>query len=298
MKVAKTYQNWEYSESKAYKNDAGNLVVDARGKCDRCVNGVFICRVENGQPVPHPNANGVCFACNGTGYQYKTIRLYTDEEFEKMEIRNQKTEEKKENGRKAEMLENYEQKKIEWLQKYNCNENSVFVYFPSNSYEKKEELKSAGFSFTPELMWHAAVVPEGYSSLVVEIPLDELVEFSAWGTGFFKSGVKDLVNETLINARPTPASHYIAEEGKRVRDVLVTLTSVRGFEGMYGYSQIVRFEDEENNIIKWFTSVEVPYEIGDHLLLTGTVKSCSEDKYENGAEVTILTRCKMKDAEV
>ena len=299
MKVAKSYSNYSYDETKAYKNDKGNLVVNAVAKCERCGGtGIFACRVENGVIVPHPAYGGVCLACDGNGKLYKTIRLYTDEEFEKMEKQNQKNKEKKEAETQERMKAEYAEKKTTWLKKYNCNEKSVFIYFPSDSYEKKEELKTAGFTFIPELMWHAAAVPEGYSDLVVEVPLSEIVEFSAWGAGFFKPEAKDFVKKALVNARPTPASHYIAEEGKRVYDIPVTLTSVRGFEGMYGYSQIVRFEDKEGNIIKWFTSVEIPYEVGDHLLLTGTVKSCSEDKYEDDAKVTTLTRCKMKNKEV
>lgn len=298
MKVAKSYVNYIYDETKAYENSKGKLVVDALAECDRCGGtGIYACRVENNQIVPHPAYNGVCLACNGSGKHRKTIRLYTDEEFAKIEVQNQKKQEKKEAERQERMIAEYADKKAVWLKKYNCNEESVFIYFPSDSYDKKEELKNAGFTFTPELMWHCAAVPEQYADLVIEVQLDKIIDFSAWGNGFFKPNVKDFVNEMLVAARPIPTSHYIAEEGKRVYDIPVTLTSVRGFDGMYGYSQIVRFEDAEGNIIKWFTSVEIPYEIGDTLLLTGTVKSCSEDKYENGAEVTTLTRCKMKDVE-
>ncbi len=296
MKVAKSYVNYIYDETKAYKNSKGKLVVDALGMCDRCEGtGIYACRVENNQIVPHPAYNGVCLACNGSGKHLKTIRLYTDEEFAKMEKQNQKKQEKKEAERQKQMVAEYANKKTAWLKKYNCNEKSVFIYFPSDSYDVKETLKSAGFTFVPELLWHCATVPAGYEDKVVEIQLSSIITFSAWGSGQFNAGSKDLVNEAILSKRPRPTSDYIAEVGKRVRNIPVTLTSVRGFEGMYGYSQIVRFEDEDGNIIKWFTASELSFEPGDKVLLTGTVKKCDIDKYEDGAKVTTLTRCKLAE---
>lgn len=89
-------------------------------------------------------------------------------------------------------------------------------------------------------------------------------------------------------------SQWIGEEKERVRGLSVTLTDIRGFEGYYGYSQIVRFVTEDGNILKWFTGVEIPFEIGDTLTLDGTIKQLVEDKYEDDAQVTILTRCKIR----
>ena len=77
--VADSYKNFEYDETKAYEK-SGKLYVDAKCKCDRCMNGVFVCRVENNQPVPHPAYGGVCLKCGGTGFVKKSIRLYTAKE--------------------------------------------------------------------------------------------------------------------------------------------------------------------------------------------------------------------------
>lgn len=296
MKTAKSYSNYSYDITKAYKNSAGRLVVDAQCKCDRCIKGIFPSRIENGKPIPFPVAQGVCFKCGGTGVLHKTIRLYTDEEFEKLEKANEKAKMKRlaaaEEKRKAE----FANKQATWLKRYNLTLDSTFVYFPNDSYDKKEELKNAGFTYTPELMWHCERIPAGYEESVVRIPLSSIVSFSSWGEGHFLDNVKKIVSDSIKEARPLSTnSHYIAESGDKIKDYLVTLVSIHCFEGRYGFSQVVTFKDMEENIIKWFTSVKIPYQVGDALLLSGTVKKCEEDKYENNAEVTILTRCKMKN---
>lgn len=295
MKTAKSYSNYSYDITKAYKNSAGKLVVDAQCKCDRCIKGIFPSRIENGKPVPFPVAQGVCFKCGGTGILHKTIRIYTDEEFEKLEKANERAKVKRlaaaEEKRKAE----FANKQATWLKRYNLTLDSTFVYFPNDSYNKKEELKNAGFTYTPELMWHCDHIPAGYEESVVQIPLSSIVSFSSWGGGHFLDKTKEIVINRIKSAQPISDSLYIAEVGDKVKDYLVTLVSIHAFEGIYGFSQVVTFKDAKENIIKWFTTVNIPYQEGDSLLLTGTVKKCEEDKYENNAKVTILTRCKMKN---
>lgn len=295
MKTAKSYSNYSYDITKAYKNSAGKLVVDAQCKCDRCIKGIFPSRIENGKPIPFPVAQGVCFKCGGAGVLHKTIRIYTDEEFEKLEKANERAKVKRlaaaEEKRKAE----FANKQATWLKRYNLTLNSTFVYFPNDSYDKKEELKNAGFTYTPELMWHCDHIPAGYEGSVVQIPLSSIVSFSSWGEGHFLDKTKEIVINRIKKAQPISNSSYIAKVGDKVKDYLVALVSIHTFEGMYGFSQVVTFKDAKENIIKWFTTVDIPYQEGDSLLLTGTVKKCEEDKYENNAKVTILTRCKMKN---
>ena len=63
-----------------------------------------------------------------------------------------------------------------------------------------------------------------------------------------------------------------------------------GFDGMYGWTSVVTFEDEDENIFVWFTSKELSIAIGENVTLTGTVK---EHKTYKGVKQTILTRCKI-----
>jgi hypothetical protein len=53
---------------------------------------------------------------------------------------------------------------------------------------------------------------------------------------------------------------------------------------------MIKFEDENGNILVWFTTTNPQKEIGSTITVTGTVKRHSEYK---GTKQTELTRCKL-----
>lgn len=292
MRVASSYINYTYDETKAYNNSKGKLVVDAQCKCGRCTNGVYVCRVENGVPVPHPAFGGICLECGGTGVIYKTIRLYTDEEFEKMEKANQRRQEKTKAERDAKIEAEYANNRKEWLITNGFNEEEkTYIYFPSDSYDVKDNLKQAGFRFNSSLLWHIAEPPAGYEDKLIVVTLDEVAQLGAWGKGCFKADARDLIDKRIEQARPQSTSEWIGEEKEKLNQYPVTLVSVHGFEGYYGFSQVVKFVDVQGNILTWFTAVDINFDLGDELLLSGTIKQHSEYK---GEKSTVLTRCKLK----
>lgn len=294
MKVANSYKNYTFDFNNAYTNDKGKLVVDARVKCDRCTKGVFISRIENGQLIPHPNARGVCFKCNGAGFIQKTIRVYTDEEFEKMEKANTKAAEKRESAKEERMKAEFADKRTKWLADNGFNADLLtYVYFPSDSYDKKEELKSCGFRFNQNLFWHIAEVPEEYADKCIAISLDNVAEIGAWGVGNFKSSARSFVESQIKKIRPTEisTSEWAGEEKERLSDIPVTLKSIRPMLTRFGFTQLVKFFDEKGNQFTWWTSVNIDAEPGDKIFLTGTVKKHEEYK---GEKSTVLTRCRIK----
>ena len=294
MRVAKSYVGYEYDETKAYEKN-GKMYVSARCKCDRCNgSGIAISHVCNGQPVPYVNDGGICYSCNGAGYFRKEIRLYTDKEFEQMEKASAKAAEKREAAREQKMKAEYANKRAKWLEENCFNENlTTFVYFPSDSFQVKDSLKDAGFRFSKNLLWHIANIPEGYEDKVVEIALDQVAEIGAWGEGFYRPGARTFVDDILKNCRPIEesTSEWLFEEKERFYDYAVVLKSVRGMETRFGYTQLVKFEDANGNILQWWTAVEIKAEVGDQVLLTGTVKA--HDEYK-GVKSTTVTRCKIK----
>ena len=294
MRVAKSYVGYEYDETKAYEKN-GKMYVSARCKCDRCNgSGIAISHVCNGQPVPYVNDGGICYSCNGAGYFRKEIRLYTDKEFEQMEKASAKAAEKREAAREQKMKAEYANKREKWLEENCFNENlTTFVYFPADSFEVKDSLKDAGFHFSKNLLWHIANIPEGYEDKVVEITLDQVAEIGAWGEGFYRPGARTFVDDILKNCRPIEesTSEWLFEEKERFYDYAVVLKSVRGMETRFGWTQLVKFEDANGNILQWWTAVEIKAEVGDQVLLTGTVKA--HDEYK-GVKSTTVTRCKIK----
>ena len=293
MRVAKSYEGYEYDETKAYEKN-GKMYVSARCKCDRCIKGVYVTRVENGQPIPHPAFGGVCLKCGGSGFVTKEVRLYTDKEFEQMEKASIKAAEKREAAREQKMKAEYANKREKWLEENCFNENlTTFVYFPTDSFEVKDSLKDAGFRFSKNLLWHIANIPKGYEDKVVEIALDQVAEIGAWGEGFYRPGARTFVDDILKNCRPIEesTSEWLFEEKERLYDYAVVLKSVRGMETRFGWTQLVKFEDANGNILQWWTAVEIKAEVGDQVLLTGTVKA--HDEYK-GVKSTTVTRCKIK----
>ena len=293
MRVAKSYVGYEYDETKAYEKN-GKMYVSARCKCDRCIKGVYVTRVENGQLIPHPAFGGVCLKCGGSGFITKEVRLYTDKEFEQMEKASIKAAEKREAAREQKMKAEYADKRAKWLEENCFNKNlTTFVYFPADSFEVKDSLKDAGFHFSKNLLWHIANIPEGYEDKVVEITLDQVAEIGAWGEGFYRPGARTFVDDILKNCRPIEesTSEWLFEEKERFYDYAVVLKSVRGMETRFGWTQLVKFEDANGNILQWWTAVEIKAEVGDHVLLTGTVKA--HDEYK-GVKSTTVTRCKIK----
>lgn len=293
MRVANSYVGYEYDETKAYEKN-GKMYVSARCKCDRCTKGIYVTRVENGQPVPHPAFGGVCLKCGGSGVITKEVRLYTDKEFEQMKKASIKAAEKREAAREQKMKAEYANKREKWLEENCFNENlTTFVYFPADSFEVKDSLKDAGFRFSKNLFWHIANIPEGYEDKVVEIALDQVAEIGAWGEGFYRPGARTFVDDILKNCRPIEesTSEWLFEEKERFYDYAVVLKSVRGMETRFGWTQLVKFEDANGNILQWWTAVEIKAEVGDQVLLTGTVKA--HDEYK-GVKSTTVTRCKIK----
>ena len=294
MRVAKSYEGYEYDETKAYEKN-GKMYVSARCKCDRCNgSGIAISHVCNGQPVPYVNDGGICYSCNGAGYFRKEIRLYTDKEFEQMEKASAKAAEKREAAREQKMKAEYADKRAKWLEENCFNENlTTFVYFPADSFEVKDSLKDAGFRFSKNLLWHIANIPEGYEDKVVEITLDKVAEIGAWGEGFYRPGARTFVDDILKNCRPIEESisEWLFEEKERFYDYAVVLKSVRGMETRFGWTNLIKFEDDHGNILDWWTSTDVKAEVGNRVLLTGTVKSHNEYK---GNKTTVVTRCKIK----
>ena len=293
FKVAKTYTNYSYDEEKAFTKD-GKLYVKATCKCDNCTNGVYVARIENGHIVPHPNCGGVCFRCGGTGVISKNIRLYTDKEFETMERANERAKEKKEKAFQEKLKAEYADKKADWLKKNGYNKNEVtFVYFPKDSFEIKEQLKEDGFTFDRTLLWHCAEVPNGYEDRVFEVAFEEIGQYQPNGEGSYYTTSKDKVAEMMREHRPAPVSKWIGEEKERLYDLSVKVKGIVKYNSMYGEGSIVTFETEDGNICKWFTQTYLSFVVGDNLIINGTVKELINDKYEDDAEVTILTRCKI-----
>ena len=284
--VSNTYKDWERIGSPYDKN--GKLYTKVKCICDRCVKGVYICRVENNQPVPHPAYGGVCLKCGGTGYLTKEIRLYTAKEFETKEKAAARTKEKKAAELEAKMKAEYFTKKAEWMEKNGFNAEGVTYIITGDSYSIKEKLKDAGWKFDSVLLWHKAD-PAGYEDRVIKVQDNEVIEYSAWGEGHFLSGSKDIVMKKMLPEEVKNLT-FVGIVGDKLKNYHVTFTRKGSFCSRFGLTNIYEFRDKDGNYLNWFTTCNIQFEIGDMLNLSGTIK---EHKEYRGIPQTIVTRCKL-----
>ena len=285
--VADSYEGFELVEEPFTKS--GKLYTKARQNCDRCVKGVYACRVENNQVVPHPAFNGKCLKCGGTGFITKEIRLYTEKE-KAAAIR---SKERAAERRVAEKLASAEKKKAEWLSNNNFTEDGMTtVYVGSNSFEIKAELKENGWTYSPLIGWHIGRVNVTDYDLnnLAEISVDDVAAFNLYGEGCWLSTAKNFVVQIRNSRKPISKSEWIGKIGERLYDIPVTLIFVHGYNNQFGYSQVVKFETEDKSEIIWFTASDIQIKVGEKGILTGTVKK--HDIYKN-SKITIVTRCKI-----
>lgn len=184
-------------------------------------------------------------------------------------------------------------KEGEWFKQQGFNEKGLtYVYFPTDSYEVKEELKEAGFRFNKPMLWHAPEVPEGYEDKVVEVWFDAVGVMSAWHEGFYGEHAAKTVAERVAAKRPKKESH--SEWVGQVKDKVTkkfTVVFTKGTHTMYGFTQLVKFEDEDGNNYTWWASAAWASELkkGQTVTLTATVKDHTEYM---GEKTTVVTRCK------
>lgn len=285
--TAPTYRNWERVGS-PYENN-GKMYTKVKTKCDRCVNGVYVCRIENGQPVPHPNCGGVCFECGGAGFLTKDVRLYSVAEAEKMRQRNEAARIKRQNESEEKRLAAAEKTKAAWLERNGFNKEGYTFVVTGESYSIKDDLKSAGYHFCSILKWHKAEDLGDFSDRVVKIEVSEVAEFNKYGEGHFKTGALEYI-ENIINPKEPSNSEWVGTEGERMTFENVVLERKSSFEGRFGYSNVYTFKAGEN-ILTWFSTVDIEKEVGDTFTLVGTVKNHTEYK---DVKQTVLTRCKIK----
>ena len=285
--VADSYEGFELVGAPYEKS--GKMYSKARQTCDRCVKGVYACRVENNQIVPHPAYGGVCLKCGGAGIITKEIRLYTEKEKAAATRAKERAAERK----AEERLAAASTKKASWLEKNGFTaEGKTTVYVGANSYDIKSELKEKGWQYSPLIGWHigAINVTDYEAPNLVEISVEDLAAFNVYGEGCWLSGAKNYVDQIKNLRKPPSKSEWIGKIGERLYDIPVTLIFVHGYNNQFGYSQVVKFETEDKSEIIWFTASDIQIKVGEKGMLTGTVKK--HDIHKN-SKITIVTRCKI-----
>lgn len=287
LMTAKSYSGAERIGEPFEKN--GKLYQKIREKCDRC-NGrgdYWWGAMINGRP----QFSGTCYACNGMKYFTKEVRLYTEEEYNKMEATKEKARQKKAEEQKKKMEAEFEANRIKWLAENGWSQDGVTYIVTGDSYSIKDELKQAGFRYDGTLRWHKAEFDEKYADRFIKVNLDEVCTISAWGKGSYNSDAQKIIEEKIAAAQPKSTSEWIGEVGDKLKDIKVQLTRKYNFETRYGMSTVYNFVTENEDVLVWFSSTFQEVEPGEWC----TIKYCTikdHSEYRN-VKSTIITRAKL-----
>lgn len=240
---------------------------------------------------------GTCYACMGAGRIGKWVKAYTEDEYNRY-IKSQEKAKERKAAAAAELDAKLQAESDANLaaalkeKGYDTSNPFVYVVGGKSTYEIKDWLKEHGFKFNPALLWytsHKVEVPEGYA--LAAIPFFDVFTWNYKLKDFLmKDEAKERAEAALATLAIPSKSEWIGEEKERLRDLEVVLTGCHSFDGYYGTTFIYTFH-QDDNVLVWMTSSCKDIEVGDHLFLTGTVKS--HDEYK-GEKQTKLSRCIIK----
>ena len=166
----------------------------------------------------------------------------------------------------------------------------VSVYIKEDSYERRKELAADGYKFNKTLKWHKI------TQLDQEQPVKTTIENGVFTFDLEDSlQSKDMTIEKVVenavkayNQTQHPTD-WVGTIGER-REFSAVLEDIILYRNDYG-SRMVKFKDAEGHNLLWFTAAEIKCNIGDKIILRGTIKEHSERK---GIKSTILSRCNIK----
>ena len=285
--VADSYKNAQII-SEPFENEKGKMVVKIQRKCDRCSGLGYI---------PIPVDGGICYKCGGSGKETKLVRAYTEKEYTRMQAANERARAKRE-VKARDLIENAAKYKHEVALKLGFGEDEkAYLVYGDDTFAIKDKLKELGARFDPTLKWFFSKeveLPEGYK--LCAMSFDELYNYnpqSKWAE--FKEDAKAIVSRRIAELKgPSTSVYYPGVEKERIRNITAKVDSIRGFEGMYGYTSVYTFTSGDY-VFVWMTSkCDMGLTVGETVDLTGTIKKF--DEYM-GVNQTHLTRCIVKKVE-
>ncbi len=289
--VADSYKN-STQIGEAYEEN-GRMYIKIKTPCPRCG--------ATGNYSYNPLDGTRCFKCNGNKYIIQIVRAYTEKEYNRMKIANERARQRRDAikaAKERDLEENAAKYKHEVALKLGFGENEkAYLVYGDDTYAIKDKLKEMGARFDPTLKWYFSeevALPEGYK--LCEISFDELYTYNPrnkWAE--FKEDAKAIVSRRMAELKgPSNSVYYPGAEKERIRNITAKVSAIHGFEGLYGYTSVYTFTSE-NYVFVWMTSkCDLNLAVGDTVDLTGTIKKF--DEYM-GVKQTHLTRCIVKKIE-
>lgn len=227
-----------------------------------------------------------CYRCHGTGYDPspRVYKEYTPEYEAKLEARRQARYERKAQERRA----NAEAVNLKWLEKNGFTSEGYTYCALGNTYDIKDQLKSEGYKFSPELGWHIAE-PADHKHVMIDIidfvDTNDFGEFIGinWDV---KSIVKEANEEYLRQMKAETDKGFVGNIGDRIVINVAEVKSLYTKSGPNSWisgSTVYRIVDSEGHIFIWSTGSW----LGDCKAIKATIKDHSTYK---GESQTVITR--------
>lgn len=228
-----------------------------------------------------------CFRCGGSGIDPnpQIIKEYTEEYAAKLQTRREKKAQKELNERIAKFQAEKEQNILNLG--FGKEDNEYVIYKAlGNTFDIKDELKSDGYKFRPEIGWFKSL-PTSTKVLHQRMTSTELLQenptFITWKS---LDEIKPLL-KTLESK-----SEWQGNQGDKIDKIVKVKFQ---FESTYhptswvtNYLNTYIMEDEQGNVYKWTTEKVLP----ENVRIRGTIKDLTEYK---GTKQTVLTRCQFKE---
>lgn len=285
--VADSYANGRII-GEPYKNLKDKMVVKVRMACPRCGgSGHFSYNQMDGT---------MCYGCMGSGVVTNEVRAYTEKEYNTMKRANERAKERKFEAKAAkekDLIDNAETYKLEVAKKLGfSDEGKIYIVCGGDTYAIKDQLKALGARFDYTFKWFFSKeveLPEGYK--LCEVSFDEVYDYeprTKWAT--FKENVKEILSAKIMEFDTPKTTKFYPGAPKDKISVTAKLSSVRGFDGMYGYTYIYTFTLDDY-VFVWMTAKDLEIEDDSIVELSGTIKGFED--YQGTAQ-TQITRCKVQ----
>ena len=134
-----------------------------------------------------------------------------------------------------------------------------------------------------------------FAILILALGIYRFIDGSAQKAEYDGFMSKDYIEKKMFDARGEKEGEWLGDPALDVDKkitVIATLVDVVEVSTRFGMTQLVKFVDEFGNSINWWTSVEIKYEVGTKLSITGTIKGF--DRYKN-KKITVMKRCKLSE---
>ena len=237
--VADSYKDMEIC-GEPFENEKGRLYVKVKGPCPRCGG--------SGHYSYNEMDGTRCYGCGGSGVTTQKVRAYTEKEYARMQIANERARQRKDAikaAKEKDLINNAATYKHEVALKLGFGEDEkAYLVYGDDTYAIKDKLKELGARFDPTLKWYfpnEVELPEGYQ--LCAINFDELYEYNPqrkWAE--YRENAKDVVKRKMVELKgPSTAIYYPASEKTRIRNITAKVESIHGFEGLYGYTSVYAF---------------------------------------------------------